>query len=80
LLGIRPENISVVDEGLPAQVEYIEQIYTDQIQLVYLKIGSQSCVAKMPLDHEINIGTTIYLQFPSENIYLFDQKSNIRIG
>jgi ABC-type sugar transport system ATPase subunit len=80
LLGIRPEHLKVVDDGLPAQVEYIEQIYTDQIQLVYLKIGSQSCVAKISLDNEINIGTTIHLGFPAENIYLFDQKSGIRIG
>lgn len=80
LLGIRPENIEVSDDGLAAQVEYIEQIFMDQIQLVYLKIGSISCVAKISLDHEIEIGTTVHISFPSESIYLFDQKLGIRIG
>ncbi len=80
LLGIRPENVEIVEEGIEAEVEFIERIFMDQIQLIYLKIGSQSCIAKVGLDYDVHIGMKIHVQFPIENVYLFDQKSGIRIG
>ncbi|MBI5961004.1 MAG: ABC transporter ATP-binding protein [Chloroflexi bacterium] len=79
-LGIRPEHVEIVESGIAAKVDFVEPILTQQRQLVYLKIGSQSCIAAAGLEHSFEIGQTIHLHFPTERLYLFDKKTDARIG
>jgi ABC-type sugar transport system ATPase subunit len=79
-LGIRPEHIQVVDTGIPAQVDYIEPIVTERKQFIYLRIAGQRCVASAGPDVTVQPDTLIYVHFPPENLYLFDQKTDARIG
>ncbi len=80
-VGIRPEHIEVAAEGVPATVEYVEAVYHDQHQIVYTNIDHQyKCVVIAPLEPEIEARSTIYLQFPADQLYLFDAKTGVRIG
>lgn len=80
LLGIRPEHIQIATAGIPARVEYIESIFTERRQLIYLHIAGQPCVVSTGLDVSIEAQSSIYIQFPFQNVYLFDQKTGTRIG
>ncbi|NDJ85712.1 MAG: ABC transporter ATP-binding protein [Chloroflexi bacterium] len=80
LLGIRPEDVTLVPDGVRAQIELIEPIITDQVQIVYLKIGEHSCLARLPLDQPLEVGTSVEVHFPPEGLYLFDKKTGARIG
>ncbi len=79
-LGIRPEDVIVGEVGVQAQIELIEPIITDQIQLVYLQIAGESCVARVPIDQKLEIGTSVHVQFPVDKIALFDRETEIRIS
>jgi ABC-type sugar transport system ATPase subunit len=80
LLGIRPEHIQIADSGIPAVVEYVEPILTQSRQFIYTTIRGQRCVISTGLDTAASREDSICLQFPSENLYFFDQKTGARIG
>ncbi len=79
-LGIRPEHIEIVEEGIPATVDYIEPILTQQRQFLYMNVGRQRCVAVIGLDRHPAPGDTLYLSFPTERLYFFDKNTGARIG
>lgn len=79
-LGVRPEHVMIVDSGIEARVELVEPIFTDRVQLVYLEIVRQSCIAKVPLDQDYEVGTTVNVQFMADEIFLFDKDTQVRIG
>jgi ABC-type sugar transport system ATPase subunit len=79
-LGIRPEHIEITAEGIPATVEYIEPILTQQRQFFYLNIGRQRCVVVTGLDRHAAPGDTLHLSFPTERLYFFDKNTGARIG
>ena len=79
-LGIRPESISIGDTGIPAQIEFIEPILTRQRQFLHLIVGRQKCIANVPIGLSVTPNTRLHLQFPSEHLYFFDQKTGTRIG
>lgn len=80
-VGIRPEHIQIVSDGVPAKVEYVEAVYHDRHQIVYTNIDHQyKCVVIAPLEPTIEPHNTIHLQFPADNLYLFDAKTGARIG
>jgi ABC-type sugar transport system ATPase subunit len=80
LLGIRPEHILLTENGIPAEVDYTEQLFTERRQLVYLQLAKQRCIASFPLDYHIQAKSTIQLSFPMEHLYLFDETTGMRIG
>lgn len=78
--GIRPEHIIFEEEGIPVQVELVEPIYNDRVQIVYLSLIGQNCVARIPLEHSVEVGTTAYVRFPDEHIYFFDDETGQRLS
>jgi len=80
LLGIRPEHVQVVEEGVPARIEHIEMNFPERRKLLYLSMGPLRCVASVPIDGPGERGDRIQLAFPSDQIFLFDQETGQRIG
>jgi len=79
-LGIRPDSIVLGEDGVPATVEHVEPILTQQRQLIHVAIGGQPCVVTVPIKYVIERGSRIHLNFPSKHLYFFDQKTGARIG
>lgn len=79
-LGIRPEHIQIGDSGIQARVEYVELMLTQQRQLIYLNVGGQKCIVSAPIEISIETNASIFVQFPREHLYLFDQKTGARVG
>ncbi|NLX11424.1 MAG: ABC transporter ATP-binding protein [Chloroflexi bacterium] len=79
-LGIRPEAIELVPDGIPARVEHAELLYSERRQLLHVHIGEHPCVVSAPLDIQARPNDMLQLYFPPEHLYLFDQKTGKRIG
>lgn len=80
LLGVRPEDIRIVDEGIPARIEHIEFNFPERRKLLYLALGEHRCVASVPLEAPGERGERVQLAFPAEKVFLFDERSGQRIG
>lgn len=80
LLGIRPEHVQLVAEGVPARIDHIEYIFPERRKLLYLTLGELRCVASVPLEVPAERGDRVQLAFPSGNIFLFDEESGQRVG
>ena len=80
LLGIRPEDVRVVEEGVPARIEHIEMNFPERRKLLYLTLGPLRCVASAPLEAPGKRGERVQLEFPAENTFLFDEATGKRIG
>jgi len=80
VLGIRPEDISVVQPGagdLDAPVFASEN--TGESVLVTVRVGAQRITAKADRYTELGIDTTVGLKVDSSHIYLFDRESEFRV-
>ena len=75
LFGIRPDQISISDKGVPAHVEVVEQLGDETI--VYCKIEghNKNIVVKAPLLSNIKSQDEIHLSFSNERVYLFDKET-----
>jgi len=80
LLGIRPEHVQVVNEGILARIEHIEFNFPERRKLLYLTLGEFRCVASIPLDAPGKRGERVQLAFPADHVFLFDEASGQRIG
>jgi ABC-type sugar transport system ATPase subunit len=81
VLGIHAEHIKLINgDGVPAQVELVEPRFAQQQSLVYVRIGKEQGMLKVPLSTDIRAGDTVHLAFPPEAISLFDRESGLRIN
>ncbi|MBN2304236.1 MAG: ABC transporter ATP-binding protein [Anaerolineae bacterium] len=79
-LGIRPEHIELVEDGIPAHVDRIEPMFPQQRQVLYLDLNRQECLVSAGLDTHIEPNTTVHVRFPAAHLYLFDKDTGARIG
>lgn len=77
LLGIRPEDLHLSDQGVPVQVEAIEYLGADN--LVDCRLGSQRLTARLQHRQEVAEGRTIRLRWSTEAAHLFDGLSGARL-
>ena len=78
ILGIRPEHIELGDRGreglhFRATVEVVE--YLGDEQVVHLRVGEASLVAKLPESPRIERGQQLDFTVPRAKIYLFDAET-----
>ena len=78
VLGIRPEFIKVVDEGIEAEV--YSALPTGSETTVKLRIGKYIITSVIYGGVDYKIGEKIHVQFDSEGILLFDRFSGKRVG
>ena len=82
-IGIRPEHVLIAppdDAGIPAQVDLVEPLLTQSRQIIYTVIDGQRCIVSAALNVPAQLGETLTLQFPSDNLYFFDHETGLRIG
>ena len=79
LFGIRPENISLANKGIPAYIDQIEELGSEII--LYLKIeGVDDIVtAKVPSSKDIKAETNVFVEFDMAKGHLFDKDTEISI-
>ncbi len=77
-LGVRPENLEIADNGLPAIVSLIEPTGADTH--VIMKSGDQDIVAVFKERHKFETGQEIFLTVKPEFVHIFDLASGVRLS
>ncbi|MBD3898186.1 sn-glycerol-3-phosphate ABC transporter ATP-binding protein UgpC [Halomonas sp. ML-15] len=77
VLGVRPENLTLVEQGLPAKVVSIEP--TGAEIHVVVRLGEQDITVVFRERHPLSPGDTIQLAVDSEHVHLFDPQSGRRL-
>ncbi|MBP5216280.1 MAG: sn-glycerol-3-phosphate ABC transporter ATP-binding protein UgpC [Bacilli bacterium] len=78
-MGIRPAQIELAEEGIPALIEVVEHLGDET--LIYAKVGEheETVIAKTDSSFLGQPGDTIHFRFPAEAIHLFDQETTLSI-
>jgi ABC-type sugar transport system ATPase subunit len=80
-LGIRPEHIALdQQDGIPALVEVVEPLISEQAQIVHVNMGQEPCVLKIRRDVPLVPGDRVHLQFDPQKVHLFDTETEERLG
>ena len=70
-VGLRPESISLADGGrISGVVSHLEHLGADTN--VYVKIGEGLITVRILGQEEYEVGTTVYLDFATDDMFLFD--------
>jgi len=76
LLGVRPENIGLAANGVPATVDGIEYLGADSI--LDCKAGSETLIVRAQGKVTLAPGTGVQLAWPREAMHIFDAASGVR--
>ena len=76
LLGVRPEDIRIGAEGLPATVENVEYLGADSI--VACRAGSETLTVRLPRAAHLAPGEGVRLSWPSTAAHFFDAATGLR--
>jgi sn-glycerol 3-phosphate transport system ATP-binding protein len=76
LLGVRPEDVTIGDEGIPAHVTNIEFMGADTV--IACAVGSQSITASAPGKAALKPGEIVHLAWRSDSVNFFDAASGRR--
>ena len=77
LLGIRPEQIRLDDNGLAAQVDSIEYLGADSI--VTCRVGSELLTVRLPGQVALTRSSEARLAWDAGDVHLFDAASGLRV-
>ena len=81
-IGIRPPEISLVEEGadgaLAATVEVTE--YLGNEALLDIRIGSHEMIAEVPASQRPAVDSNVHVRFNPEAIHVFDAKTGISVN
>jgi multiple sugar transport system ATP-binding protein len=77
VLGIRPEHLRQVSNGIEATVDVVEPLGADT--LVSCRVGVETMVARLPGDTAVLPGDAIRLGFDVTDAMLFDPDSGARV-
>ena len=76
LLGVRPEDIRIGAEGLPATVENVEYLGADSI--VACRAGSETLTVRLPRAAHLAPGAGVKLSWQSTAAHYFDAATGLR--
>jgi sn-glycerol 3-phosphate transport system ATP-binding protein len=76
LLGVRPEDIRIGSEGLPATVENVEYLGADSI--VACRAGSETLTVRLPRAAHLAPGAGVKLSWQSTAAHYFDAATGLR--
>ncbi|HSC22488.1 MAG TPA: ABC transporter ATP-binding protein [Casimicrobiaceae bacterium] len=77
LLGVQPSRIEIATDGLPAQVDLVEQLGDSVI--VDLALGATRVRAKLPERTRLAEGARVHLRFDPADVHLFDPATGMRM-
>ena len=77
VLGVRPGDLRIAGDGMPAQVEFIEDLGDSAI--ILLRLAGQQ--VKMKTDQALSLqeGQQVHLRFDAAAAHLFDHDSGLRL-
>jgi len=78
VLGVRPGDLCIAAEGIPAQVDFIEDFGDSTI--LNLLVGEQRVKVKAGQAPQVSEGQQVRLGFPPSAAHLFDRQSGLRLG
>ena len=76
LLGVRPEDVRIGDEGLAAVVESVEYLGADSI--VACRAGAESLTVRVPRAAHFAAGTAVKLAWNPQAAHFFDAATGLR--
>ena len=76
LLGVRPEHVRLVRQGVPAQVETVEYFGADTI--VGARAGQGSLLIRVPGQLALKPGADVALGWDEADQYFFDEQTGLR--
>lgn len=76
LLGVRPEDIVLSDQGIPARVASVEYLGADTI--VTCTVTDQSMTARMPGKAALSPGSPVHIGWRPDSLHVFDAASGTR--
>jgi len=83
LLGVRAEHVLLTSHtqagAMQARVSHIEPRFADRTKILYLELGAQACVAKVPYDTTVTMGATVVICFDPAKLLLFDAHTQRRL-
>ena len=78
LLGIRPEDLALVETGgIPASVEVVENFGSSA--LLHVTVGGKLFAIQLEDDPQLQRGQSIQFDFSPDDIYLFDAETELAI-
>ena len=78
LLGIRPEDLALVEAGgIPASVEVIENFGSSA--LLHVTVGGKLFAIQLENDPQLRRGQSVQIDFSPDDIYLFDTETELAI-
>jgi multiple sugar transport system ATP-binding protein len=78
--GIRPQHIGLASGGVYGVVEEVMPYFAEKFRLVTVHLSGERWLLTAPLDHVIEVGSTIQCAFDPQYIHYFDTKAGTRIG
>jgi multiple sugar transport system ATP-binding protein len=79
-LGIRPENIRLASDGVAAVVDQVTPFFAERFKLLDVHLGGEDWQITVPLDEQIEVGSTICCELDPAGILFFDTKTGRRVG
>jgi multiple sugar transport system ATP-binding protein len=76
-LGIRPEHVGISDTGVPATIELVERLGTEQILSV--SIATHSWQIRLPMNDAYEVGQTVKLSIDPGRLHFFDHQTGERL-
>src|SRR5262245_21071703 len=76
-VGVRPEHLSVGDEGAPAEVVVVEMAGNDAY--LHLTAGGESFVARVPPERAPPLGSEVRVEADADRLHLFDPETGGRL-
>ena len=77
VLGVRPGDLRIAAEGMPAQVEFIEDLGDSAI--ILLRLDGQQIKMKTDQAQSLQEGQQVFLRFDPAAAHLFDHDSGLRL-
>jgi multiple sugar transport system ATP-binding protein len=81
VVGLRPESVELASDGVPAQVQVVEELGADAYVFCTSEVaGSETrLVARADPHHPPAIGDRVNLQLRGEDAHFFDAESGARL-
>ncbi len=79
-MGIRPEYITLNDEGVYAVVDRVIPFFAERYQVVSVHLDGEHWELTAPVDMRIEIGDTIRCGLNPDGLLFFDTATGLRIG
>jgi multiple sugar transport system ATP-binding protein len=78
LYGLRPENVTLADHGVPGKVIMVEPTGPETYALIDTALGH--LLARAPGRLALHSGDAVQLAWRAEDVHLFDAKSELRVA